>query len=238
MSEPALSIKSLKKTYRNQVEALKGIDGIINCDANSNEETNTAILLEKLIPDSHILNICNGDNIVDVRKFQGFIITGSKTSLNADLEWIRYLRSTIKQIHNYKIPCLGICFGMQIVADVFGGTVLRNTSSELGFKNVNVDNNYELFRDMPGNFKIYQSHNDTVGRVPEGAEIIARNENRIQGFILDNFYCVQFHPEINSGVAVKMAEKNRCNVDEILNDVGRDYYLPQKVILNFINSYK
>jgi len=127
---------------------------------------------------------------------------------------------------------------MQTVADVFGGNVLRNKADELGFRNVNVDTQCKLFRNLPSDFLTYQSHRDIVERLPEGAEIIARNENCIQGFILDNFYCVQFHPEITPETAVRMANRDGRDVGKILKGVDGKYDLPQKVILNFINSYK
>jgi len=96
----------------------------------------------------------------------------------------------------YDVPVLGICYGMQLVAQVFGGRVQHTRFREYGPAEIRVRKNI-LFDGIPVSFNVWMSHGDTVVRIPEGARIIALTEfNPIAGFQFKDFYCLQFHPEV------------------------------------------
>ena len=209
---------------------------IINCDMDESVETNGSCLLYNLIPNSIVINLCNGEEVRNVRNYEAFIITGSHASHNDNFPWIQKLKFLITQIHHHSIPCLGICFGMQVIAQMFNGTVELGKINESGFNKFMFDPvaGRELTNDLPNGFRAYFSHKDVVTNVPRRTRIFAGNENIILGFILDNFYCVQFHPEITPNVAVKMAERDKDDVNNILQGVQSDYNLSQKIIFNFV----
>ena len=212
--------------------------GIINCDLDESEQTNGGFLINKLIPESTIIDFCGGEVIIDLDQFDGFVITGSRAHITDDLGWINKLNEVVKEIQVKKIPCLGICFGMDIVADVFGGEVKVNFLHEEGFKEIKINNESELFKGLPERMWVYESHHDITSKVPEGAKILAVNETCIQAFSYGNFYCIQFHPEISAKVAQLMTERDEGDVLKVLEDVGADYVLTKKIFNNFLDLIK
>ena len=108
-------------------------------------------------------------------------------------------------------PVLGICFGHQLIADTFGGEVRKNTKGwELGSCEINLTNSGTeslLFSDIPNPLIAYQSHQDIVCKLPDGAILFGRNHMGIQSFCYnDQFYGVQFHPEFTKTVMEKYLE--------------------------------
>ena len=209
--------------------------GIFNCDLDKSEVTNGAYILNKLIPNSEIIFIMDGINKVEIEEYVGFIITGSRANIFSEYKWINVLKSLLIDIKEKQIPVFGICFGMQLIADLFGGKVLCNNVEELGFIEVNVDNKNSLFVNLPTKFNIYEFHHDIVSKVPLGSKIIAENENGIQAFLLNNFYGVQFHPEVSYEIAKLMANRDGDDLDKILGSISENYDLNLKVIENFVN---
>ncbi|HWH13735.1 MAG TPA: glutamine-hydrolyzing GMP synthase [Miltoncostaeaceae bacterium] len=95
-------------------------------------------------------------------------------------------------------PVLGICYGMQSMAQALGGEVARTGASEFGKTPLTVLSRDGLLRDLPADV-CWMSHRDSVTRAPDGFTVTARTpgapvaamENRAGGH-----YAVQFHPEV------------------------------------------
>ncbi len=96
-------------------------------------------------------------------------------------------------------PILGICYGMQLIVDRFGGIVVPSKSREYGKAQLIVDNkNKTIFKDM-SNYSVWMSHSDKVQKLPDGFEKIASSENSPYAMIQNtakNIYACQFHPEV------------------------------------------
>ena len=56
---------------------------------------------------------------------QGYMISGSSTSVFEDKQWIRDLMVFVRQCHKSKIKVVGICFGHQLIAHALGGETKR-----------------------------------------------------------------------------------------------------------------
>lgn len=62
----------------------------------------------------------------EIDSVDGFIITGSKSSVYDDKSWIRDLEGLIQTLHAKRKKMVGICFGHQIIAKALGGLVSKS----------------------------------------------------------------------------------------------------------------
>ncbi len=105
------------------------------------------------------------------------------------------------------IPVLGICYGMQTMAEQLGGKVAGSTIQEFGYARVKTAGKNPLFHDIndhidhDGNsyLDVWMSHGDKVVTMPEGFELMASTAScPVAGMYCTEkqFYGVQFHPEV------------------------------------------
>ncbi|MFA5006206.1 MAG: glutamine-hydrolyzing GMP synthase [Candidatus Izemoplasmatales bacterium] len=106
------------------------------------------------------------------------------------------------------VPVLGICYGMQLIADVFGGRVHPSGAKEYGRKELRVLRKGALFVGLPERQSVWMSHGDEVAALPPGFALDAVSESGTPAAVSDearNVYGVQFHPEVrhtDHGMAV------------------------------------
>jgi GMP synthase (glutamine-hydrolysing) len=96
------------------------------------------------------------------------------------------------------LPVLGICYGMQWLAHSLGGRVERAERREYGRARLEIQNGSELFRGLPHELKIWNSHGDHVLELPPGFRQTAKTENAVAA-VEDagrKIYAVEFHPEV------------------------------------------
>jgi len=104
-----------------------------------------------------------------------------------------------RKIFKLGIPVLGICYGMQVIAHIFGGKVKYASSKEYGKAELFIDDMKDLFHGMPGNITCWMSHGDIISRLPGGFVSIAHTINSPVAAICNKqkkIYGVQFHPEV------------------------------------------
>lgn len=105
------------------------------------------------------------------------------------------------------IPVLGICYGMQTMAEQLGGKVQGSSEREFGYAQIELVNESGLFsriedhisEDGKGLLDVWMSHGDKVVSMPEGFECIAKTDSCPLAAIANvdkKFYGVQFHPEV------------------------------------------
>lgn len=101
-----------------------------------------------------------------------------------------------------KVPILGICYGAQYVADVFGGNVARSDKREYGKAKLHLLNPaHPLFKDIPEGSQVWMSHGDSILGIPDNYELLAETESipvaAYASTSLDHMVCcVQYHPEV------------------------------------------
>ena len=180
-----------------------------------------------------------GDNIQS-NNADAWIITGSPCSVYNCEAWMVNLEKEMKNIQSSQIPVLGICFGHQLIAKCFGGTVELNPQGwELGAYPVQftaAGKKSQLFSGMEENAIVYESHQDSVTVLPENAIELARNNKGNQAFMIhDNFYGVQFHPEFSWEV-IKMYVFIRSAMGVIVDDPSNPESTQGELVLfNFID---
>jgi GMP synthase (glutamine-hydrolysing) len=96
------------------------------------------------------------------------------------------------------IPLLGICYGMQLMAKISGGTLDAGRSREYGPATIQIDTHTGLFEGFGLNMDVWMSHGVHVKKPPEGFEVIAQTSSCIAaiGDYSRNIFGVQFHPEV------------------------------------------
>jgi len=104
-----------------------------------------------------------------------------------------------KKIFKLGLPILGICYGMQVIAETLGGRVRHTKGREYGKTELFIDENRDLFSHVPGNFTCWASHGDFVKKLPPGFTVSAHTLNTpIAAFSNKKrkIYGTQFHPEV------------------------------------------
>ena len=140
-----------------------------------------------------------------IREFapKGIILAGGPESVT-ELDSPR----APQEVFNMGIPLLGICYGMQTMAEQLGGKVETSEKREFGYARVKLADSpsrlLEGIEDHIANngalsLDVWMSHGDKVTVIPEGFHVIASTESAPIAAMCDpkrNFYAVQFHPEV------------------------------------------
>lgn len=127
-------------------------------------------------------------------KPKGIILTGGPASLTDPDAPV-----CDKRVFEMGIPVLGICYGMQLMAVNFGGSVKRADSREYGGVDLRIDSNSKLFKDINENTTCWMSHTFYADRLPAGFRVTAESENCPTAAMENErafLYGVQFHPEV------------------------------------------
>ncbi len=140
----------------------------------------------------------------DIREFdpRGIILSGGPESVAADES-----PRAPAAIFDMGIPVLGICYGMQTMAEQFGGRVSPSNTSEFGYAQIRLIGNGGLLHDIRDHIDdqgrslldVWMSHGDKVVELPEEFELIAETDNCPIAAMAHRekpFYGIQFHPEV------------------------------------------
>jgi len=103
-----------------------------------------------------------------------------------------------RRLFELGVPTLGICYGMQLMAQELGGSVERTGVSEFGKTELEAVQG-ELFANLPTEQVCWMSHRDSVTAPPEGARVVGSSRSTpIAAFEHRErrLYGVQFHPEV------------------------------------------
>ncbi len=113
-------------------------------------------------------------------------------------------------IKENNIPVLGICYGMQEIAHVFGGRVQPSSEREFGralLSTVKCTAAESLFAGISnGDIQMWMSHGDKVTALPDGFTTIAYTSNSENAAIANEslrIYGIQFHPEVTHSLQGK-----------------------------------
>ncbi len=126
---------------------------------------------------------------------KGIVLSGGPSSVYAENAPV-----CDQKIFNLGIPVLGICYGMQLMAQVLGGNVSRADNREYGKTKLQVlEKDSPLFKGLPETLQVWMSHGDFVAAPPPGFKAIGRTGNTpvaALGSDEKKLYGVQFHPEV------------------------------------------
>jgi GMP synthase (glutamine-hydrolysing) len=166
---------------------------------------------------------------------KGIILSGGPNSVT------KSFTPRIPQIvFDLSIPVLGICYGMQTLAEQMGGHVVSVDQKEFGHSELEILNDSKLFNEIDKKLNVWMSHGDQVQDLPDGFKLIASTKTApiaaMQHETLP-YYAIQFHPEVthtnhgqeilnnfilnicNANADWKMDDLISNRVDEIKNQV-------------------
>ncbi len=139
-----------------------------------------------------------------VRRFapQGVILSGGPASV-----WEGGTPRAPGSVFELGVPVLGICYGMQTMAEQLGGKVESGKVREFGYAEVRARGHSVLLKDIQdrvsaeghGLLDVWMSHGDKVTELPTRFKVIASNATTPIAAMADEarrFYGVQFHPEV------------------------------------------
>ncbi len=130
----------------------------------------------------------------DLKEYQAVILSGGPNSI-ASNERLKF----DEEIFELGIPVLGICYGMQLMSDYYGGKVDSDVVKEYGQNEIWVNTSIPIFEGLQEKQQVLMSHGDTVKVVPNGFDVIAKSGNAIAGIgnKEKKMYGLQFHPEVD-----------------------------------------
>ena len=136
--------------------------------------------------------------------FGGIILSGGPASV-----WAKGAPEYSPKIFELGVPMLGICYGMQLINDNFGGKVVPGYKTEYGQIEISIDTSCPMFDGLSEREKVLMSHGDAVEKLADGFIQVADTEGVTAGIWNPDkkIAAVQFHPEVDPTVnGVKMLE--------------------------------
>ncbi len=135
-------------------------------------------------------------NLLDYENIKGIILSGGPSTVTKQ----KYL-AVPKEIFSKKIPILGICYGLQLIAKLFGGKIRSlKKKREFGRANIFKKRSSKLVKNFfKKNKTVWMSHEDAVVKLPKKFKAIAYTKNSRLTIIensSENIFGVQFHPEV------------------------------------------
>ena len=133
----------------------------------------------------------------EIAKLQpkGLILSGGPSSVYA-----KNAPLPDKSIFKLNIPILGVCYGVQLLAQFLGGKVEPGQKREYGKGTLTVkDDTCPLFKNLPAALQVWNSHGDKLTKLPKDFKPVAATENSDYAAIENrakHFYGLQFHPEV------------------------------------------
>ncbi len=139
----------------------------------------------------------------ELKGVRGIILSGGPRSVHDDTA-IAYDHT----LFDLGVPVLGLCYGHQLIAQHFGGTVKPGKTKEYGFAKLQFTAHNSLLTGIQNNGRVWMSHGDSVARVPKGFIVVGTTVDCSVAAMADEqrgLYGLQFHPEVahtKDGVAM------------------------------------
>jgi GMP synthase-like glutamine amidotransferase len=141
-----------------------------------------------------------------------YLVTGSSAGVYDSLPWINPLKSFLVSAKR-RVPLVGVCFGHQIMAQAFGGQVIKSPKGwGVGLHSYEVRQS-EPWMDPTPTITVPASHQDQVVIPPPGATVLASSDFTPFGMLAygNHAASIQLHPEFEPAYAKALIEDRRGN---------------------------
>ena len=164
---------------------------------------------------------------------KGLIFSGGPSTVTK-----KKFETVPKKIFKKKIPILGICYGLQLIAKLFGGKIKpSNKRREFGRAHLYKKNSSLLINKFINhNRSVWMSHEDAVVKMPKNFKIVASTKDSKLTIIentKDKIYGVQFHPEVTHTEGGKQIFKNFlfliCKIKKNWSVISQKKFLLEKI---------
>ena len=175
----------------------------------------TQLIARRLRELSVYSEVCPWDEIPDLSKVKGFILSGGPETSNVEGN-----PSINQQIFDTKKPILGICYGMQVLAHQEEGRIINEGKREFGYAKVDIKQDSILFKNLDKSSDVWMSHGDKVESLPDGYNITAvSNNSPVAAYenIVKKYFGLQFHPEVThteSGITIIKNFLEICDIKQ------------------------
>lgn len=135
------------------------------------------------------------DEIQNIDSVQAIILSGGPASV--------YEKDAPKpdpKVWQMNVPILGICYGMQLIAQQLGGKVQHSKNREYGLADIVIKSKSLLYAGLKNKMPVWMSHGDKLTKLPKGFKVVASSKNCPNATIVNDkgtIYGVQFHPEVH-----------------------------------------
>lgn len=168
-------------------------------------------------------DVQHGEYPSDPGECDGYVITGSRDSVYDDLPWIARLSDYVRLLHQRRHKLIGVCFGHQLVAQALGGETLAAAGGwAVGVHDSEVMVARPWMQPSSGRFALLSSHQDQVTKLPQEADLLARNSFcPVAAFgIGDHILAIQGHPEFEKPYAEALLRFRRERLGEAVFEAG------------------
>ena len=182
---------------------------------------------------SEIIIPNNITKIKNYKNIKGIIFSGGPSTVTK-----KKFLTVPKEIFKKKIPILGICYGLQLLAKLYGGKIKPSRKRrEFGRAFLTKRKSSLLTKNFFNSSNaVWMSHEDAVIKIPKNFNIIASTKESkltIIENIKDKIYGVQFHPEVthtdNGNIIFKNFLFNICQVESRWNAASQKNKLIKEI---------
>jgi GMP synthase-like glutamine amidotransferase len=152
-----------------------------------------------------------------------WLISGSAASVYDGDGWIAQLEAFTRMAAERK-PVVGICFGHQLVAQAFGGTVAKAPTWGIGVHRHEVSGHAAWMQPPLASLSLLASHQDQVVTPPPGAQVLGGSDFCPIGVMTvgENVLSIQNHPEMTKPFAAELYDSRRDRMGATSVDAALD----------------
>ena len=148
-----------------------------------------------------------------LRKAKGIILSGGPSSVySSDIP------SFNPKLLASDLPILGLCYGHQLIAKQFGGTITNTGKGEFGKAVLEQTSDFPLWQNVSFPNRVWMSHKDSVTKCPPDFEVTGVTDSGCVAAMKHRnrpIYTLQFHPEVNDSKQGQIMLENFVNTCDV-----------------------